>query len=297
MTTDLATVPEALRPIEPIAAHMVASTDGTRLHVREWGRRGAQPIVFVHGWSQCDLCWAHQVRGALAERFHLITFDLRGHGRSDAPAEAGRYSDDLVWADDLAAVLEAVSARRPVLVAWSYGAFVVADYFRAYGEDAIGAIALVGASVRMAPRYGGIGPGMLENVVDMCGDDLLANIAATRRFLAVLSRRPRTPAETETALAWNMIVPTRVREALRAREIDVADVLAATMVPMLVAHGREDAIVLPVMAQELLERCPSATASWYDGVGHTPFWEALHRSKDPTTYTVLAATMKEAAAT
>ena len=58
MTTDLATVPEALRPIEPIAAHMVASTDGTRLHVREWGRRGAQPIVFVHGWSQCDLCWA-----------------------------------------------------------------------------------------------------------------------------------------------------------------------------------------------------------------------------------------------
>jgi non-heme chloroperoxidase len=277
MTAEPATVPEALHPIEPIAAHMVASADGTRLHVREWGRRDAQQIVFVHGWSQCDLCWAHQVRGTLAERFHLITFDLRGHGRSDAPAEAARYADDLVWADDLAAVLEVVSARRPVLVGWSYGAFVVADYLRAYGEEAISAIALVGASVRLTPPYEGIGPGLLDNVVDMCGADLLANIAATRRFLRACTRRPRTRAETETALAWNMTVPTEVRQALRAREIDVADVYAATTVPVLVTHGRDDAIVLPAMAQELLDRCPTATASWYDGVGHAPFWEAPDR--------------------
>ena len=123
----------------------------------------------------CRRC-AHQVRGTLAERFHLITFDLRGHGRSDAPAEAARYADDLVWADDLAAVLEVVSARRPVLVRWSYGAFVVADYLRAYGEEAISAIALVGASVRLTPPYEGIGPGLLDNVVDMCGADLLATL-------------------------------------------------------------------------------------------------------------------------
>lgn len=260
-----------------LAAHMVASADGTRLHVREWGRRDAQDIVFVHGWSQCDLCWAQQVRGTLAERFHLVTFDLRGHGRSDAPAEAARYTGDRVWADDLAAVLEVVSAQRPVLVGWSYGALVVADYLRAYGEEAIGAIALVGASVRMTPPYDGIGPGMLENVVDMCGTDLLANIEATRRFLAACTRHPRTPTETETAIAWNMIVAPAVREALRARDIDVADVYAATIVPMLVSHGRDDEIVLPVMARELLERCPTAMASWYDGVGHAPFWEAPDR--------------------
>jgi non-heme chloroperoxidase len=271
MTADLATAPETL------AAHMVASADGTRLHVREWGRQDAQAIVFVHGWSQCELCWARQVRGTLAERFHLITFDLRGHGRSDAPPDAARYTDGLVWADDLAAVLAVVSARRPVLVGWSYGAFVVADYLRAYGEEAIGAIALVGASMRLTPPYEGIGPGLLENVVDMCGADLLANIEATRRFLAACTRRPLARAEMETALAWTMTVPAEIREALRVREIDVADVYAATVVPMLVIHGRDDAIVLPAMAHEVLERCPAATASWYDGVGHAPFWEAPDR--------------------
>ena len=54
----------------------------------------------------------------------------------------------------------------------------------------------------LTPPFDGIGPGMLENVADMCGADLLANIAATRRFLAALHpapadartrRRPRSP--------------------------------------------------------------------------------------------------------
>jgi non-heme chloroperoxidase len=131
--------------------------------------------------------------------------------------------------------------------------------------------------VRLTPPYEGIGPGLLDNVVDMCGADLLANIAATRRFVRACTRRPRTRAETETALAWNMTVPTEVRQALRAREIDVADVYAGTTVPVLVTHGRDDAIVLPAMAQELLDRCPTAMASWYGGVGHAPFWEAPDR--------------------
>jgi pimeloyl-ACP methyl ester carboxylesterase len=277
MTTDLAPLPEVLRPIEPIATHAVTCSDGTRLHVREWGSPDGQDVVFVHGWSQCDLCWAHQVRGSLAERFRLVTFDLRGHGRSGGATGPAGYADGDVWADDLAAVLQATSARRPVVVGWSYGGFVVADYLRAHGEDRISAIDLVGAAPRLRPPYEGIGPGLLDNVVDMCGADLLANIAATRRFIAACTHRPLSPAETETALAWTMAVPPEVREALRAREIDVADVYAATTVPVLVTHGREDAIVRPAMADELVAGCPTATASWYDGVGHAPFWEAPDR--------------------
>ena len=42
-------------------------------------------------------------------------------------------------------------------------------------------------------------------------------------------------------------------------------------------HGREDAIILPSMAERVLERCPTAVASWYDGVGHMPFLESTER--------------------
>jgi hypothetical protein len=41
--------------------------------------------------------------------------------------------------------------------------------------------------------------------------------------------------------------------------------------------GLGDAIVLPSMAEHTLTVCPAAAASWYDGVGHMPFWEASGR--------------------
>ena len=68
-----------------------------------------------------------------------------------------------------------------------------------------------------------------------------------------------------------MVVPPQVRGALIAREIDAEDVLARISVPMLVTHGREDAIVLPSMAEQVLERSKTAVPSWYEGVGHMPF--------------------------
>jgi non-heme chloroperoxidase len=74
-----------------------------------------------------------------------------------------------------------------------------------------------------------------------------------------------------------MAVPPGVRGALIAREIDGSDALAELSVPVLVSHGREDMIVLPSMAEHVLDVCETAVPSWYDGVGHMPFWEASER--------------------
>jgi pimeloyl-ACP methyl ester carboxylesterase len=74
-----------------------------------------------------------------------------------------------------------------------------------------------------------------------------------------------------------MTVPPQIRGALIAREIDADDVLATLSVPVLVIHGAQDAIVLPSMAHWVVEHCPTAVASWYDGAGHMPFVEASQR--------------------
>ena len=71
--------------MEPIATREIRGGGGLRLHVREWGDREGPPILLIHGWSQSQLCWARQVAGGLAEDFHLVTFDLRGHGMSEKP--------------------------------------------------------------------------------------------------------------------------------------------------------------------------------------------------------------------
>ena len=48
-------------------------------------------------------------------------------------------------------------------------------------------------------------------------------------------------------------------------------------VPVLVTQGRADTVVLPAMAEHILATCPTAKASWYDGVGHAPHLEAPER--------------------
>ena len=265
-------------PPVPIATREVLGGGGLKLHAREWGNPQGRPLLFIHGWSQSDLCWLNQIRGDLASTSRMVTFDLRGHGLSDKPARPESYADGQLWADDVAAVIDQAGLEQPVLVAWSYGGYVVADYLRAYGDAHIGGINLVGAALILRPpAFDHIGPGMLENARDMCAPDLFANITATWRFLRACTSRPLGDDEMAAALGWNMVVPAAVRRALLSRELDGSEILARASVPVLVTHGRDDVIVLPSMAELTLTACPAATASWYDGVGHMPFWEEPDR--------------------
>jgi non-heme chloroperoxidase len=264
---------DGARVSEPVATHEVRGGGGLGLHAREWGDPLGPPIVFIHGWSQSQLCWARQTEGPLADEFRIVTFDLRGHGMSEKPLDTGPYVDGRLWADDVSAVIEQLELERPVLVGWSYGGFVIADYLAAYGDAAIAGIDLVAAAVLRTPTFAHIGPGLLENAGAACGPDLPASIAAIGRFLRACTVRPLSDPDWNTALCWNMVVPAEVRAALFAREIDSDEALSRLSVPVLVTHGLADAIVLPSMSEHVVDVCPTARASWYEGVGHLPFLE------------------------
>src|SRR4051812_43165429 len=109
---------QTLQAGEPVATREVRGGGGLRLHVREWGDAQGPAIVFVHGWSQSQLCWSRQVAGELTRDFRLVTFDLRGHGMSEKPPEAEHYVVSRLWAEDVAAVIGELGLDRPVLVAW-----------------------------------------------------------------------------------------------------------------------------------------------------------------------------------
>ena len=262
-----------------LRTHTVAGGGGVRLHVREWGNPDGPPILFLHGWSQNHLCWERQYESTLADEFRLVACDLRGHGMSDAPLEAEHYADAQVWADDVAVIIERLQLDRPVLVGWSYGAFVICDYLRAYGQARIAAINFVEGAVKMGESAFGtlIGPGFLDYFADATSDDLPTNIRAMRALLKTCTSQPLSAGDFETALCWNIVVPARIRANLAAREIDCDDVIRTLAVPLLVTQGRADTVVLPTMAEHVLATCPTAEASWYDGVGHVPHLEDAAR--------------------
>jgi non-heme chloroperoxidase len=278
MTHDLALDTAQAMAVEPVRDYDIRGGGGITLRAHDWGCPDGPAILFVHGWSQCDMCWEAQVRSPLAERFRMVTFDNRGHGMSDKPLDGGCYADERLWADDLAAVIEQTRLDRPVLVAWSYGGYIVGDYVRAYGDAGIAGISLVGGAVLLrAPSFDHIGPGFLDNALDASAPDLRANITSIRRFLRCCTAGPLPDELWNKALCWNMAVPAAIRGALLAREIDHTDTYSRLSVPVLVTHGRDDMIVLPSMAGHVLGHCSTAVASWYDGVGHMPFIEETER--------------------
>jgi non-heme chloroperoxidase len=255
--------------------HEVQGGGGLRLHVREWGKSDGPPIVFIHGWSQNHLCWGKQYESALADEFRLVAYDLRGHGMSEAPLEPEHYTDGNLWADDVAAVIDTLGLDRTLLVGWSYGSFVISDYIRAYGQDRIAAINFVEGAVKLSETAFGtlIGPGFLDHFVGATTDDLPTNIATMRSFVRACAAKPLAADDFEIALSWNIAVPAQIRANLAARDLDCDDVLRALEVPLLVTQGRADTVVLPAMAEHILAVCPTAEASWYDGVGHLPHME------------------------
>jgi non-heme chloroperoxidase len=261
------------RRIDPLQIHTVIGGGGVRLHVRESGRPDGPVVLLVHGWTQSLHSWRHQLSGELAEACRVVAVDLRGHGMSERPADPAAYQDSDLWAADIAAVIDQLDLDRPVLVGWSYGCLVICDYLRAYGERAIAAVDLVGGAVLLTDDFAHIGPGFLGNAPAACDSDLPTSIAAVRRVVRCFTAAPLGDDDRELALCAAMVVPPGVRGALLARSVVADDVLSGLTVPVLVSHGRSDDIVLPGMAEHVLAVCPTATASWYDGVGHAPFLE------------------------
>src|SRR5215217_1032079 len=103
------------------AAALLAAALCAPASAQDWGNPNGPEIIFIHGFSQSHLSWIKQVTSELANEFHMVTYDLRGHGNSDKPFEAERYRDSKTWGDELQAVMDATGLKRPVLVGWSYG--------------------------------------------------------------------------------------------------------------------------------------------------------------------------------
>ena len=198
---------------------------------------------------------------------------------SEAPPGPGHYTDGKLWADDVAAIIGQLGLARPVLVGWSYGAFVICDYVRAHGQDQIAAVNFVEGVVKLGEAAFGtlIGPGFLDHFAGATADDLPTNIATMRSFVRACVVKPVPDDDLETAMCWNVTVPAAIRAHLAARELDYDDVLAALQVPLLVTQGRADTVVLPAMAEHVLATCPTAEASWYEGTGHVPHLEDPER--------------------
>ena len=95
------------------------SANGIELFVLE---QGQGPLaILCHGWPELSYSWRHQVRALAEAGFHVVAPDMRGFGRSSAPAEINAYSIfDTVG--DMVALVGALGEKQAVIVGHDWGA-------------------------------------------------------------------------------------------------------------------------------------------------------------------------------
>jgi 3-oxoadipate enol-lactonase len=124
---------------------MHAAANGTDLYYEEHG--SGPPLVLTHGIGGSADVWA-PVLPPLAKRFRVITWDVRGFGRSEKPA--GPYSAEL-WARDLAALLDALAIERAHILGHSMGG-VIAQRFALDFPQKLATLILVSTSSQVNER-------------------------------------------------------------------------------------------------------------------------------------------------
>jgi len=104
--------------------------DGVKIRYEVTGDGPA--LLLTHGYSATGEMWRGQVE-AFSKTYKLITWDMRGHGRSDYPEDQGAYSEAATVAD-MAALLDAVGAERAIVGGLSLGGYMSLAFHLAHPE-------------------------------------------------------------------------------------------------------------------------------------------------------------------
>ncbi len=92
----------------------------------------APTILLSHGYSATSAMWTGQLQ-ALKAQYNVIAWDMRGHGKSDSPADPGLYSE-AATVDDMAAILDACGVDRAIIAGLSLGGYMTLAFHATYPE-------------------------------------------------------------------------------------------------------------------------------------------------------------------
>ncbi len=268
-------------PASALRFQVVEGAGGVPLNVVTAGDRSKPAILLVHGIGQSYVSWENQLKAPLTDEFHVVAFDLRGHGNSGKPWGKQDYTDYRNYAGDVQAVIKATGIDRPVLVGWSYGTLIVADYLRAYGVSGLRGIVLTGAYGGLTPPPPPAPPAMVEQMARnrerQLSGNLEENIAAARGGIRFLTAKEMTPAYWERATQLALMLPAYARRYMFERPLANMDQIPKITVPLLINVGSKDLSTPEPQARALAAKVPGAQVSVYPDSGHSPFAEDPER--------------------
>ena len=250
----------------------IAARDGTPIYYKDWG--SGPPVVFSHGWPLNADAWDGQMLYLARYGYRVVAHDRRGHGRSGQPA-TGNDMDG--YADDLAAVMDALDLRNATLVGHSTGGGEVARYIGRHGTKRVAKAVLVAAVPPVMLQSGTNPEGLPMAVFDALRDGIASDRSQFYRDLAPLfygaNRQGARVSQGMLDQFWVWSMQAGLKNAYDCiaafSETDFTADLRRFDVPTLVLHGEDDQIV-PVRDSALKSArlIANAKESYYPGAPH-----------------------------
>jgi 3-oxoadipate enol-lactonase len=222
------------------------------------------PILFLHAFPLSKTMWEPQIQ-ALADRFRVITLDLRGHGESDAPLWCYTMEQ---FADDVKGLLDHLAIRQAVLAGLSMGGYVLFACYRQY-PDRVKALILADTRAGADTPEGKAGRYAMAQ-------------AAYKEGVSTVEEAMLPRLLSPTALREKPALVEEVRSIIRSTPLSgiVGDLMAMTdradslpllssiSCPTLVIVGEEDQTTPPTEARLMAKRIPGARLEIIPGAGH-----------------------------
>lgn len=257
------------------AKNTITTPDGTHIFYKDWGK--GQPVVFSHGWPLNADAWDDQMNLVASNGFRGIAHDRRGGGRSSQPWDGNNLD---TYADDLAALLDALDLSNVILIGHSTGGGEVTRYIGRHGTSRISKAVLVSAIPPLMLKTANNPDGLPIEVFDEIRKNLLTDRSQYYKELSgpfYGANRPGSKVSQGTRdefWLWSMSVGLKgAYDCVKAfSETDLTEDLKRNDVPTLIIHGDDDQIV-PIGASALRSSTmiKNATLKVYPGAPHGLF--------------------------
>jgi len=258
--------------VKDTTASTITVKDGTTIYYKDWGK--GPVVTFSHGWPLNSDMWDGQMLFLAQNGYRVVAHDRRGHGRS-SQAWSGNDMDG--YAEDLAAVIEALDLKGIAMVGHSTGGGEVARYIGRYGTKRLVKAVLIAAVPPILLKSAANPEGLPIDVFDNLRNALVKDRSqAYKDFAPLFYGANRAGAKVSQGTLdqfwlWSMQAGLKNSyDSIKAfSETDFTEDLKKFDIPTLVMHGEDDQIV-PVKdsAKKSAKLIKGSREIYYPGLPH-----------------------------